>query len=325
MTPGAALITHALRLPPLTGGMLPGVTALWWRAPTAEEEQAHRGLLDIMGKPGALDEDAAAVLWDFALSLVCGWWGRDEGEDDLTPIGEPIPCRMRRGVSSPDQAHPWLPVELADGHRDVLIYAVTQAIAARAVASRLVAVSPHPEPPEGCVPVPTCIGWLGVRPAHWPRLARHPSVRLRCLGAALAPWRDGAPEGERSVDWLLLMGDVAALIGWRLEGGEWVETQATALASGPGDLWTGSLTASDVSALWQAGLAPVLDAAAVVRDWLPQRDGEGLPSLPSAAAEPWVEDEAYLALGPEGRGWARAAWAHALTQQAAALGRPVVG
>ena len=321
--PGAALIARALAQPPLTGGLLPGVTALWWRAPTAEEEHAHRGLIEALGRP--LDEDGAAVLLDFCLALVVGWWGREEGESDLAPIGEPVPCRMRRGVSSPAQDYPWLPVELAEGHHEVLIYAVTQALGLRALASRLVAAVPPPEPPPDCVPVPTCLGWLGVRLAHWPRLARHPTVRMRCLGAALAPWRDGSDDSARSTDWLLLMGDVAALIGWRVLEGAWVPCEATPLAAGQGDLWVGALTAADVAALWRAAMAPPLDAAAVVRDWLPAREGEGLPPLPSASAEPWLDDSAYAALGTEARSWARAAWAHALTQQAAVLGRPVVG
>jgi hypothetical protein len=324
MQPGAAVIARALSQGTLTGGLLPGVTALWWRTPTCEEEDRHRGLIEALGQP--LDEDGATVLLDFCLSLVVGWWGRAEGEDDLTPIGDPIPCRMRRGVCWPDQPLPWLPVELAEGHHDVLIYAVTRAIQTRALASRLIAIAGHVAPPEGCIPVPTCLGFVGVRLAHWPRLARHPEVRLRCLGAALAPWRDGEDGEQKRPDWLLLMGDVAAFVGWRISEARWVPCKATALAGGDGDLWVGSLTAADVAALWRAALAPALDAAAVVRDWLPVRgEGDALPPLPSASAEPWLDDEAYQALGAEARSWARAAWAHALTQQAAALGRPVVG
>jgi hypothetical protein len=74
MVPGAAVIARALSQAPLTGGLLPGVTALWWRAPTAEEEDKHRGLIEALGQP--LDDDGAAVLLAFCLSLVVGWWGR---------------------------------------------------------------------------------------------------------------------------------------------------------------------------------------------------------------------------------------------------------
>ena len=146
MRPGAALITRAIEQPPVTGGLLPGVTALWWRAPTPDEEWRARGLLRVMHGP--LDEDLAATLLDFCASMVCGWWGRAEGEDDLTPIGDPLPCRFQRGVSNVEQALPWLPWSLLDGHHEVLIYAVTQAVGLRALASITTAATPRPPPPE---------------------------------------------------------------------------------------------------------------------------------------------------------------------------------
>jgi hypothetical protein len=327
MRPGAALITRAIEQPPVTGGLLPGVTALWWRAPTPDEEWRARGLLRVMHGP--LDEDLAATLLDFCASMVCGWWGRAEGEDDLAPIGDPLPCRFQRGVSNIEQALPWLPWAFLDGHHEVLIYAVTQAIGLRALASITTAATPRPPPPDGVVAVPTCLGWLGVRPAHWPRLARSPGIRLRCLQVALAPWQDGEPDEDADrasdTDWLLLMSDVAAGLSHRVVDGEWVEVVGVARPELPG-VWTGSLTARDLADCWRAMMGPALDAAGIVRDWLPVRSDERtLPPLPSAGVEPWLEDEAYRTLGPEARAWARAAWAHALQQQAAALGRPVVG
>ena len=73
MRPGAALITHALRLPPLTGGMLPGVTALWWRAPTAEEEEAHR-----VESSSEFEQD------DSWIPLVAEWFKRQPRGDWFT-------------------------------------------------------------------------------------------------------------------------------------------------------------------------------------------------------------------------------------------------
>jgi hypothetical protein len=121
------------------------------------------------------------------------------------------------------------------------------------------------------------------------------------------------------------MSDVAAGLSHRVVDGEWVEVVGVARPELPG-VWTGSLTARDLADCWRAMMGPALDAAGIVRDWLPVRSDERtLPPLPSAGVEPWLEDEAYRTLGPEARAWARAAWAHALQQQAAALGRPVVG
>lgn len=321
MRPGAAIIARALAQPPITGGMLPGITALWWRAPTPEEEWTHRETLRRLLSGEALDEAACDEVEGLLAALVCGWWGRDAGEDDLTPIGEPVPCRFAHGVVSTEQDWPWLPVDWLAPHRDVLLMAIVQAIAARQVAAAAYATTPPPAPPEG-VAVPTCLGWVALRLAHLPALTGRQDLRDRCVAVGLAAWLGVTADRDASPDWLRLAADVSALVCARWTGSAWEPTTLAVQPSHEGGLWAGSLRAADLLALWRAGMAPALDAGDLVRRWLPEaQEGERPRPLPSAdgGTLPWAEDAAWPALGPEARAWARAAWAVAWQRQSAAL------
>jgi len=318
--PGAAIIARALAQPPLTGGLMPGVTALWWRAPTPEEEWSHRDLLRRLLSGATLGEDECDAVEGLLAALVCGWWGRDEGEDDLTPIGEPIPCRFAHGVQSVEQDWPWLPVEWLAPHRDVLLVAVVQAVTARQVAATAWASAPPPAPPEG-VAVPTCLGWLALRLAHMPTLTGRQDLRDRCVAVGLAGWLGVGADRDAEPDWLRLAADVSALVCARWDGTAWTPATLAVQPGGEGEVWAGSLRAADLLALWRAGMAPALDAGDLVRRWLPETgEGERPRALPSAdpGALPWADDAAWSALGPEARAWARAAWAVAWQRQSAA-------
>jgi hypothetical protein len=323
--PGAAIITRALQHPPLTGGLLPGVSCLWWRAPSPAEEWAHRDLLRrLLSTPEALTDDDRDDVTGLLGALVCGWWRRLPDEPDDGTVGEPVPVRLSAAAPEAGAAEAWplLPLDWMSGHEETLLACVVACLGARYVAAAALAASAPPAPPDGCAAVATCLGWLAVERVHLPRLSERGDLRDRCLAAGVAGWlrAPDADDAPADPDWHLLAGDLSALVRWRWAGSAWEPVRLAVRASDAGEVWAGSLRAADVSALWAAGMGPALDAGALVRAWLPAGGGagEGLRPLPTADGSlPWEEEPAWATLGHEARAWARAQWAWAWQHQAA--------
>ncbi len=319
MTSGPSLLSRALAEPPLTGGLLPGLTCVWWRAVGWEDERRHAEALPWLLQPAGLSDDQREAVEDLLYSLVIAVGAPSGPDADPAEALDPIPCRIHRAVLAPDQAVPYLPPAVLAGHEAMLAFAVAESLAHRAAALLRTQAATPTEPPTGCVAVPTVLGVLAVRLATYGALSGHEATRDRCLAAALAGWT-GQAEGEltREADPLVVAGDVAALLAARWDGEEWRPVTAAALPHHPGDLWVGSLRWGDLVALWRAGMAPALEAAEVVRRYLPAADGDRWRPLPSATGEePWLGEPEHDALSPAARRWASVAWAWAWRAQQA--------
>jgi hypothetical protein len=277
----------------------------------------------LLAEPAALSDDERDDITGLLAALVCGWWRRLPGEAG-DGVGEPVPVRLSAAAPAGGAGEDWphLPLDWMAGHEDALLSSVVASIGARHLAATALSATSPPEPPEGCVAVATCLGWLAVEPVHLPRLSGRPDLRDRCLAAGVAGWLR-APDAEdrpQEPDWHLLAGDLSALVRWRWGGAGWEPVTLAVRASEAGAVWAGSLRASDISALWVAGMAPALDAGALVRAWLPVGGGvgESVRPLPTADGSlPWEEEPAWATLGREARAWARAQWAWAWQHQAA--------
>lgn len=326
--PGSALITRALQHPPLTGGLLPGVSCLWWRTPSPEEEWRHRDLLrGLLTAPEALTDDDRDDLVGLLGLLVCGWWRRLPDEPDDGTVGEPVPVRLSAAapLSGAAEAWPLLPLDWLAGHEETLVGVLVAAIGARHIAAQALAAGEAPAPPPDCAAVATCLGWLAVERVHLPRLSACPELRDRCLAAGLGGWlRDPhAADVSGEPDWTLLAGDLSALVRARWDGGAWAPCALAVRPGDAGEVWAGSLRAADITALWTAAMAPALDAGALVRAWLPVGGGSAERPQPLPTADgslPWEEEPAWATLGREARAWARAQWAWAVQHRAARTG-----
>jgi hypothetical protein len=128
VTSGPSLLSRALAEPPLTGGLLPGHTCVWWRAAGWEDERRHVEALPWLLRPAGLSDDQREAVEDMLHSLVVAVGAPSGPDADPAEALDPIPCRIHRAVLAPDQAVPYLPPAVLAGHEAMLAFAVASVV-----------------------------------------------------------------------------------------------------------------------------------------------------------------------------------------------------